>query len=557
MKTVFFSVNGMTCDHCATTARKALEAVPGVAGATVSFEKGGGSAEIDESVGVATLREALGRFGYGLTERSAGGPDSAGLPETLHVAIIGSGSAAFAAALRAVERGARVTMIEEGTLGGTCVNVGCIPSKVLVRQAHLWHRATHPPFQGLPVPSVPSGPLDREPLLLEQQGLVQELREAKYRHHLDSHPDIRLLRGKASLAGPKTLHVASPDGTRIPVEADRILIATGSRPSVPGISGLAETPFWTSTEALDRKTLPKRLLVLGGGFVALEIGQAFARLGSRVTIIDRNDRLLHRTDPEIGEGLKGFLEGEGLTVLLSTRITRVRFEGEFVLERSGLPPLSGEALLVATGRRPNTEFLDSGEPGIERDGSGAIRVNDRLETSVPGIYAAGDCTTFPKFVYVAAASGTRAAVFMTGGEESDLDGPPPGVRFVEPLPEVIFTDPQVATVGMTEARAGEAGISATVRTLPLAQVPRALANFDTRGFIKIVAENGTGRILGVQILAPEAGEVIQSAGLAIRAGMTVSDLSSMLFPYLTMVEGLKLCAQSFSRDVANLSCCAG
>jgi mercuric reductase len=226
----------------------------------------------------------------------------------------------------------------------------------------------------------------------------------------------------------------------------------------------------------------------------------------------------------------------------------VRFEKGRFLADIGSERLSGDRLLVATGRRANTGSLGLDRAGVRSDADGAIEVDEHMRTTSEGIYAAGDCTTSPEYVYVAAAGGTRAAINMTGGD-ARLD--------LSVLPAVVFTDPQVATVGLSEAQAQGRGIEADSRTLTLDNVPRALANFDHRGFIKLVAEKTTGRLLGAQILAAEAGEIIQTAALAMRAAMTVSELGGQLFPYLTMVEGIKLCAQTFTRDVKQLSCCAG
>ena len=237
-----------------------------------------------------------------------------------------------------------------------------------------------------------------------------------------------------------------------------------------------------------------------------------------------------------------------MQVLTDTAVNAVRFDGKaFELEtRAGV--LSGDRLLIAAGRKPNTEGLELARAGVTMDASGAIVVDDHLRTSVPHIYAAGDCTNAPQFVYVAAAAGTRAAINMTGGDAA-LD--------LSTVPAVVFTDPQVATVGLTEAQANKLGMETDSRTLTLDNVPRALANFDSRGFIKLVADKNTGRLLGAQVLAGEGGEIIQTAALAIRNRMTVADLAGQLFPYLTMVEGLKLCAQTFTKDMKQLSCCAG
>jgi mercuric reductase len=436
-------------------------------------------------------------------------------------------------------------MIEQGTIGGTCVNVGCIPSKIMIRAAHVAHLAAEHPFAGIgrQLPAV-----DRRALLAQQQARVKDLRHAKYESLLEARAEsIRFLRGSARFENARTLAVAVAGGGTEKVRADRILIATGASPAIPDVPGLKETPCWTSTEALAAEELPERLIVYGGSAVALELAQAFLRLGSGVTLVARST-LLSRDDPAIGAGLARVLEDEGMRVLMHTTLKSVRFEGGRFLAETGTETLAGERLLVATGRSANTRALDLGKAGVRTDAKGAIVVDERMQTSAEGIYAAGDCTQLPEYVYVAAAGGTRAAINMTGGE-ARLD--------LSVMPAVAFTDPQVATVGLNESQAKQRGIDTESRTLGLENVPRALANFDTRGFIKLVAEKASGRLLGAQLLAAEAGEIVQSAALAIRARMTVADLANELFPYLTMAEGLKLCAQTFTKDVKQLSCCAG
>lgn len=462
----------------------------------------------------------------------------------LHIAIIGSGSGAFAAALRAVEAGARVTMIEAGTVGGTCVNVGCVPSKLLLRGAQAAQTQHHHPFEGVgrirPL-------VDRAAMVAQQQALVRRLRDAKYEGLVERNPDIELVRGFASFENSRNLRIEGPAGEMRSLEAERFLIATGASPAVPAIPGLADSPYWTSTEALVAEEVPEHLLVLGGSLVAVELAQGFLRLGARVTLMARSS-LLSKEDPALGAGLEEALRGEGMTVLLHTVPTCVRHAvAGFQLETAH-GTITGDRLLVATGRRPNTARLGLDRAGVLTADAGAIRVDDHLRTNQPHIYSVGDCTTLPQFVYVAAAAGTRASINMTGGAAT-LD--------LSILPAVAFTDPQAAWVGLTEAAARERGIEVETRMLTLDNVPRALVNLDTRGFIKMVAEAGTRRLLGVQLLAAEGGEVIQAAALALRARLTVDDLADQLFPYLTMVEGLKLAAQTFTRDVRNLSCCAG
>ncbi len=462
----------------------------------------------------------------------------------LHIAVIGSGGAAMAAALKAAERGARITLIERGIIGGTCVNTGCVPSKIMSRAAHIAHLRTESPFDGGVSAQIPK--VDRAKLLQQQQTRVEELRDAKYEGILRDQTAITVLNGEARFVDANNLVVQLNEGGEQNVHFDRAFIGTGARPAEPSIPGLAETPYLTSTSALALITVPERLIVIGAGFVALELAQAFARLDSKVTVLARS-RLLSGEEPAIGEAIEAAFRREGIEVLKQTQASRVDYtDNEFVIETNA-GTLRADQLLVATGRIPNTENLNLAGIGVETS-RGAIQVDGQLQTTVPGVYAAGDCTDQPQFVYVAAAGGSRAAVNMTGGEAT-LD--------LSAMPGVMFTDPQVATVGLTEAEALKQGYNVDTRLLDLENVPRALVNFDTHGFIKMVAERDSGRLLGVQAVAGGAGELIQTAVIALRSRMTVQDIGDELFPYLTMVEGLKLCAQTFTKDVKQLSCCAG
>ncbi|HQT86877.1 mercury(II) reductase [Acidiphilium rubrum] len=556
------TVAGMTCDSCATHIKEALEKVPGVHSVDVSYSKGVAMLTAVRGISQEALKDAVNRLGYraALDSAASSSTDSSlpgmgnarlsiGEDDTLHIAVIGSGGAAMATALKAVERGARVTLIERGTIGGTCVNVGCVPSKIMIRAAHIAHLRRESPFDdGMP----PTPPMVlRERLLAQQQARVDELRHAKYEGILDGNPAITVLHGEARFKDHQSLTVRVVDGSERVVVFDRCLIATGASPSVPPIPGLKDTPYWTSTEALVSETIPKRLAVIGSSVVALELAQAFARLGSKVTILARST-LFFREDPAIGEAITAAFRAEGIEVLEHTQASQVTYingegDGEFVLTTAH-GELRADKLLVATGRAPNTRNLALDAAGVTLNPQGAIVIDPGMRTSVKHIYAAGDCTDQPQFVYVAAAAGTRAAINMTGGDAS---------LNLTAMPAVVFTDPQVATVGYSEAEAHHDGIETDSRTLTLDNVPRALANFDTRGLIKLVVEEGSGRLIGVQAVAPEAGELIQTAALAIRNRMTVQELADQLFPYLTMVEGLKLAAQTFSKDVKQLSCCAG
>jgi len=461
------------------------------------------------------------------------------------IAVIGSGGGAMAAALKATELGASVTLVERGVIGGTCVNVGCVPSKILIQAAHVAHVRRGSPFDA--AISAARVIVDRPKLAAQQQRLVAELRTSKYEGILAGIPSISVMHGEARFRDARSLTVTLPDGEERVLPFDRCLVATGATATAPGIPGLEDTPFWTSTEALASELLPRHLAVLGSSVVAVELAQAFARLGSQVTILARRS-LLVREDPILGEELMTAFRAEGIEVRTQTQVRQVSHDGgRFRLETS-TGAIEADQLLVATGRAPNTGTLCLDRVGVTRDAHGAIVVDDHMRTSAPDIYAAGDCTTQPAFVYVAAAAGTRAAENMMGGNRA-LD--------LSTVPTVIFTDPQVATVGLSEAEARRQNLTIETRTLSLESVPRALVNLDTCGVIKLVAEATSGRLLGVQLIAAGGGEVIQSAAIAIRAGLTVHEFATQLFPYLTMVEGLKLAAQTFTKDVAQLSCCAG
>ncbi len=534
-------IEGMTCDHCAVQVREALEALPGVR-ATVDFPRAEARVQAPEGLPLSALTGAVAARGF--QARPTGDDPGAGGGAPRTVAIVGSGSAAMACATVLAEAGVEVTVVERGLVGGTCVNIGCVPSKILIQAAKLVHRQRRPAIPGV-VPG--PGAVDWPTLRAAVVERVAELRHAKYEAIIEGEPRIRLLRGEARFLDPHTLAVRTEAGeTRL--AADRFLIATGARPAIPDLPGLADTPYWTSTEALFAEAPPESLLVLGGGVVACELAQAHARLGARVTVVSRSP-LLRAAGEAVGTALETVFREEGIEVVRGEPEAVSHGDGGFRLCLRDGRELTARHLLVATGRYPNTDVLDLAAAGIDTDAGGAIPVDAHLRTRQGHIYAAGDCTDLPQFVYVAARAGTVAARHMLGEAEAALD--------LSVLPQVVFTDPQVALVGLSEGAARDEGRAVITRTLSLEHVPRALADFDTRGFMELVADTDGGRLLGARLLSPRAGEVVQTVALALRAGMTVVDLADTLFPYLTEVEGLKLAAQTFSKDVSRLSCCAG
>ncbi len=461
------------------------------------------------------------------------------------LAVIGGGSAAFAATLRATELGATVLLVNEGTIGGTCVNIGCVPSKTLIRAAENFHWNQLSRFRGV---KTSPGSIDFRLLMEEKNALVESLRTAKYADVLSRLSGVRFLEGKAKLTGWNELEVS---GERF--EAGKMVIATGTRPVFPAIPGLAEAAVWDSTQALDAPFLPERLIVLGGSYIALELGQMFSRLGSEVTILQRSAHVLSGEDRDVAEGVTRFLREEGIEILTGQKLQSVERLGDgFVVDAAGNAEVvahSADAVVSALGRRANTEALELDAGGVELDARGFVRVGDDLETTQAGIYAAGDVLGEPAFVYAAAYEGSLAAENALLGEAKRRD--------YTAIPWVVFTDPQVSGVGLSERQAAESGIEVDVSVLPLEHVPRAVAARDTRGFVKLLRKSGTDHLVGARIVAPEGSEQIMEASLMIRFGLPVSEVAKHFHPYLTQGEAMKLAMLSFDTDVESLSCCAG
>lgn len=461
------------------------------------------------------------------------------------VAVIGAGSASFSAAIAAADEGAQVALIGYGTIGGTCVNVGCVPSKALIRAAETLHVASAAKrFDGIEA----SAKVTNWKAAVEQkQALVDDLRKAKYVDILPAHNSVAYLEGEAKFSNGGTLTV---DGA--PIDAKKIIIATGTRPAMPSIEGIESVPYLTSTSALELEELPESLLVIGAGYIGAEIAQIFARAGVIVTIVSRRG-LLPETEPEIGEALTGYFQDEGINMVSGITYDHITSkDGSIVLtvkDGNGLREIVADKVLIATGRTPNTESLNLSEAGIEVAANNGIKVDAQMRSTREGVYAAGDVTGRDQFVYMAAYGAKIAAKNAMNGNSLSYDN--------SVMPAVVFTDPQVASVGLTEAQASEQGLEVRNSVLTLDNVPRALAARDTRGLIKLIAEGKTGKLLGAHILAPEGSDSIQTAALAIKMGMSYEDLGAMIFPYLTTVEGLKLAAQTFDMDVKKLSCCAG
>lgn len=465
--------------------------------------------------------------------------------DTFDLAVIGAGSAGFSAAITATEEGARVALIGYGTIGGTCVNVGCVPSKAMIRAVETLHSARGAArFDGVEVTAKLT---DWAAMVAQKQALVEDLRAAKYVDVLPNYEGVTYIEGQARFTSDGALKV--DDRT---IRAPKIIIATGSAPHVPQIPGLDEVDWLDSTSALEQLDLPKSLMVMGGGYIGVEIAQVFARAGVEVTIVTRRG-LLPETEPEVSEALTKAFVDEGIKVL--DGLSYDRFEKSkqgFTLHATHTGAairIEAEKLLLATGRVPNTGSMSLDLVGIETNARGGIVVDPQMRTTRYGVYATGDVTGADQFVYMAAYGAKLAAKNAMTGNTLNYDN--------SIMPAVVFSDPQVATVGLTEAQARSAGYEVSTSVLGLEHVPRALAARDKRGLIKLVADRNSKKLLGAHIIAPEGADSIQTAAMALKMGMTYDDLGAMIFPYLTTVEGLKLAAQTFEKDVAKLSCCAG
>lgn len=463
------------------------------------------------------------------------------------LAIIGSGSAAFAAAISARRMGRTVVMVENGTIGGTCVNTGCVPSKALLAAAEARHASTTADrFPGITPSAAPQ--VDFAALIAGKADLVHQLQTRKYIELAD----WEIIAGHASFTGGPCLHIALTGGGTRDLTAEHYLIATGAAPWIPPIPGLAETDYLTSTSAMELTRLPESLLVIGGNAVGLEQAQLFARLGTKVTIVETLQRLAPFEEPEISEVLQQVLTSEGTTIHTGAIIQSVSASahavGAHVSGIGGERLIEAEKLLVATGRRPVTTGLNLNAVGVKTGERGQVIADEYLATSNPRIWAAGDATSPAQFVYVAAAQGSLAAANALEDAARTID--------YTALPRVTFTSPAIATVGMTENQARDQGITYNTRVLNLEHVPRAIVNRDTRALVKLVADRDTGTLLGAHAIAEGAADIITAAVYALENRMTVDQIATTWHPYLTMSEALKLTAQAFSQDVTTLSCCA-
>src|SRR5881296_3609202 len=458
--------------------------------------------------------------------------------------ILGSGSAAFAAAIKAADHGAKTAMIERSTIGGTCVNVGCVPSKNLLRAGEIRYYDSHREFPGI----TPEKTTLKFSRILEQKNqIVRGLRKEKYADVLRSLPSTKLFRGNAKFVSRTRVKV---DG--INVDGKRFVIATGSSPRIPSIPGIKSVDYLTNVEALSLRNKPASMVVLGGRALGLEFAQMYSHMGTKVTLLQRSDRIIPEEEPEISEALHHYLEDEGIEIKTGVQVKRVyQTQGEKVIVATANGrkfEAKGDELLLATGRDPNTNRLGLETVPVRLRKDGAVKVDREMHTTARHVWAAGDVIGEPMLETIAAKEGATAA-------ENALLGTHRKIDFL-PVPRAIFTSPQVASVGLTEKQAHEQRYECACRTIPISKVPKAIVIRDTRGLIKMVAESSTGRILGVHVLADGAADMIHEAVLAVKYKLTIDDIIDTVHIFPTMTESIKLVATSFRKDIDELSCCA-
>jgi mercuric reductase len=475
------------------------------------------------------------------------------MAERFDLVILGSGSTAFAAALRAAELGKTAVMTEARTLGGTCVNRGCLPSKNLIEAARIVHEAAHPRFPGLTPAKID---VDFRALARQKDEVIHDYRNKKYESLLGGR--ISVERGQAHFVDSHTVGV---NGQRL--MGEKVLIATGSRPIIPSFEGLDQVPYLTSDvltvdEPAEMTRLPRSLAIIGGGYIALELGQMFRRFGSEVTILEHHRQLLASGyEPEVGQTIGRIFSSEDIHVLTHASVRRVRWEdGQTVISASvagSEREFQVEKLLVATGRQPNSDQIDIERAGVHLGSNGEVRVDEYLRTNVEHISAAGDVIGRETDSQMATPVGSHDGRIAA---HNALSSEPPYRVNHRVIPRTIFTDPQIGIVGLTEEQAVQAGHPCWCNTLPMSLVPRAGANRDTRGIIKMVADRETEEVLGVTMLGSNAGEVIHEAAMGLRFHAKIRDFIDLLHVYPTMAEALKIAAISRYKDPARLSCCA-
>jgi pyruvate/2-oxoglutarate dehydrogenase complex dihydrolipoamide dehydrogenase (E3) component len=437
---------------------------------------------------------------------------------------IGSGQAANPLSAALADLGWKVALIERAELGGSCINIGCTPTKTMVASAQVAHYARDAARWGVRASDVS---VDMPAVVARKNQVVQKGRRGVQKR-VDARPNIKLIRGHAKFTGPHQVQA----GAEL-FESEKIFIDTGTRPTIPQIPGIDTVPYLTNATVMELQAVPEHLLVLGGGYIGLEFGQMFRRFGSRVTIVHHGERIMPREDPDIASALQKVLEDEGIVFQLSAATRRVANRSgaiSLTVESGGrTETLQGSHLLVATGRRPNTDDLGLEAAGVAADARGYVKVNGRLETNVPGIWALGDVKGGPAFTHISYNDYQIVYANMIEGKNLSIEN-----RY---LPYALFTDPQLGRVGITETAARASGRKFKMGTAPMSTVSRAIERDETAGLMKIIVDAQNDRILGAAILGSEGGETVQILGAMILADAPYTILKGAVYIHPTLAEG--------------------
>jgi pyruvate/2-oxoglutarate dehydrogenase complex dihydrolipoamide dehydrogenase (E3) component len=439
--------------------------------------------------------------------------------------IIGSGQAGNPLSQKLADRGWAVALIERDHLGGTCINTGCTPTKTMVASAQVAHYARNAGKWGVRAGDVS---VDLSQVVARKNRIVDQFRSGIVRK-VEERKNLHLYRERARFMGPHQVRV----GEEI-LESERIFINTGTRPNIPRLEGLAEVDFLDNASIMRLTEVPEHMLVLGGGYIGLEFGQMFRRFGSRVTIVQRGDQILPREDADVAQALQQALVGEGVRFVMNATTTRVEKQEAgvaLIMQVNGsTETVRGSHLLVATGRRPNTDDLGLPDAGVETDPRGFVRVNNRLETSVPGVWALGDVKGGPAFTHISFNDYQIVYANLIEGQALTTDH--------RPVPYAVFTDPQLGRAGLTEREARAAGRRLKIGTIPMNWVARAIERDETAGLMKLVVDADNDRIIGAAILASEGGEVVQILQAVMLAGAPYTLLKGAVYIHPTLAEGL-------------------
>jgi pyruvate/2-oxoglutarate dehydrogenase complex dihydrolipoamide dehydrogenase (E3) component len=447
-------------------------------------------------------------------------------PQHFEAIIIGAGQSGGPLSTALAEAGMHTALIERVHVGGTCINEGCTPTKTMVASGRVAYLAKRGADYGVHTGSIS---IDMVKIRERKRKIVERFRSGS-QTKIEKTENVELIFGEARFTGPKNVAIRLKQGEERELTADQIFINAGARPSRPTIEGLGAVPYLDSTSIMELDTVPKHLLVLGGGYVGLEFGQLFRRLGSRVTIVQSTGQLLSREDPDVAEEVKKILEQDGIEVVLKQKATRIGKQGEAIqLDLEG-KSVTGSHLLVATGRTPNSDTLNLTAAGIATDDHGFVPTNDRLETNVPGVYALGDIKGGPAFTHI-----SYDDFRIIRGNLIEKKTRSTRDRLV---PYTVFIDPQLGRVGITETAARKQGRKIRIAKLPMSSVARALEIDETRGFMKAVVDGETNQILGAAVLGVEGGEVMSAIEVAMMAKLPYTALRDGVFAHPTLCESL-------------------